>query len=97
MTLGGHDDTMSDSHGASGAPASGTQVPDVHGTARMVEGPHGSTEDHGDAHGHDDHAHAGGALGPIDWSMWGVGIVGVVLALAVVAGFVLATGFNFTA
>ena len=97
MKLGGHDSTMSDSHGATGAPASGTQVPDVHGASHAVEGPHGSTADHGDEHGHDDHAHAGDALGPIDWTMWSVGVVGVVLALAVVVGFVLATGFSFTA
>jgi hypothetical protein len=72
-------------------------VPDVHGTSTAVEGVHGSPDDHGDGHGHDDHAHASETLGPIDWTMWGVGILGVVLALAVVAGMVLATGFSFSA
>ena len=97
MIVGGHNDTMSDSHGATGAPASGAHVSDVHGASRTVDGPHGATTDHGDTHGHDDHAHADAALGPIDWSMWGVGILGVVLALVITAGFVLATGFSFTA
>jgi len=93
---------MSDSHRAtgapaSGAPASGGHVPDVHGASQAVEGQHGSTADHGDTHGHDDHAHADDALGPIDWSMWGVGVLGVALALVIAAGFVFATGFSFTA
>jgi hypothetical protein len=49
---------------------------------------------HGDG-GHDEHGHAADALGPIDWRMWGVGVVGVVSALIVLAGFVVATGFVF--
>ncbi len=94
---GGHDHTMSDSHASTGAPASDAHVPDVHGTSQTVDGPHGATTDHGDAHGHDDHAHADATLGPIDWTMWGVGVLGVVLALVIAASFVLATGFSFTA
>ena len=38
---------------------------DPHAGESMV-GPHGAADDHGDAHGHDDHAHGGEALGPID-------------------------------
>lgn len=51
----------------------------------------------GHGHGHDDHGHGGMQLGPIDWRMWGVGVVGVVSALIVVAGVAVATAFNFTA
>ena len=50
------------------------------------------------AAGHgDDHGHAADTLGPIDTRMWGVGIIGVLAALVVVACFVLATGFSFGA
>jgi hypothetical protein len=54
----------------------------------------------GDGHGgHDDHGghHDGPSLGPIDWRMWGIGVLGVLCALVVVAGFVAATGFAFNA
>jgi hypothetical protein len=74
-----------------------SHVPDVHGDSRAVEGPHGAVTDHGETHGHDDHAHAGGELGPIDWPMWGAGMLGVVAGLLVTWGLVLATGFSFTA
>jgi hypothetical protein len=46
---------------------------------------------------HGDHGHAADTLGPVDWRMWGIGILGVVAALIVVAGFVAATGFVFNA
>lgn len=63
-------------------------VPDQHG------------DDHGqdtdgraqDAHGHDDQG-----LGPIDWTMWGAGVLGAGAALIVTAGFVVATRFAFNA
>ena len=80
---------MSDTHG--------TNVPDLRGPSDTGAGPRGSTADHGDDHGHDDHAHASEALGPIDWAMWGVGVVGVIAALVIVAGFALATHFSFIA
>ena len=52
-----------------------------------------ATSDHGDAQGHDDHAHgAGEGLGPIDTMAWGAGALGVLLGLVVAACFVLATG-----
>lgn len=53
---------------------------------------HHATDDHGDEHGHDDHAHAEDPLGPIDVPAWGAGLIGVLLGLAVVLAFVLATG-----
>ncbi len=62
-----------------------------------------TTAHHADAHpdandgGHDDHGHDADTLGPIDWAMWGVGVLGVVAALMVVAGFALATNFSFIA
>jgi ABC-type Zn2+ transport system substrate-binding protein/surface adhesin len=51
---------------------------------------------HADSHdaGHDDH-HDVGTLGPIDWSMWLVGVAGLVAAAAIVACAVLATSFTF--
>lgn len=49
------------------------------------------------AGGHDDHGHAADTLGPIDWRMWGIGLLGVVAALVVAAGLVLATSFSFNA
>ena len=52
--------------------------------------PH-ATDDHGDEHGHDDHAHAEESLGPVDGPAWGAGVLGVLLGLAVAAAFVLAT------
>jgi hypothetical protein len=53
---------------------------------------HHATDDHGDEHGHDDHAHAEEPLGPLDAPAWGAGILGVLLGLAVTVAFVLATG-----
>jgi hypothetical protein len=57
---------------------------------------HDGTAHHPDAPdaGHADD-HDGGILGPIAWRMWGVGILGVVVALIVVAAFVIATDFGF--
>jgi hypothetical protein len=53
---------------------------------------HHASDDHGDEHGHDDHAHGDvEILGPIDVIAWGSGAVGVVLGLAVALAFLLAT------
>jgi hypothetical protein len=73
--------------------------PEVQTTATMTSSDHGgpAAPDHGTGHGHDDHGHAADALGPIDWKMWGAGLIAVVAALAVLVGFVLATGFAFNA
>jgi hypothetical protein len=77
-----------DDHGAS------AHVADGHGATEIV-GPHGAAGDHGDDHGHDDHGHASEALGGIDWPMWGVGVLGVALALVMTAALTMSTGFNF--
>ena len=62
-------------------------------------GAHGAADAHGTGHdaGHDqdEHGHAVDTLGPIDWTMWSVGILGVIVAMAVATGFAMATGFNF--
>jgi len=52
---------------------------------------HHATDDHGDEHGHDDHAYGDRPLGRLDVPAWGAGILGVLLGLAVVLAFVLAT------
>ena len=54
---------------------------------------HHAPDDHGDEHGHDDHAHSDeDVLGPIDTIAWGAGVIGVVLGLAVAVAFALSTG-----
>ena len=53
--------------------------------------PHGSA-DHGAEHGHDDHAHQGGALGPIDVPAWGALVGGIALGLVVAVCIGLSTG-----
>jgi hypothetical protein len=82
---------MSDTHG--------TNVQDQHGPTHATADAHGAATGnggaHGDGHGHD--AHGGEALGPIGWTMWGAGVLGVIAALIVVAGFVAATDFSFVA
>jgi hypothetical protein len=52
---------------------------------------HHALDDHGEDHGHDDHAHAEEALGPVDRTAWGAGILGVVIGLVIAFCFVLAT------
>jgi hypothetical protein len=49
---------------------------------------HHASDDHGDAHGHDDE---GEPLGPIDGAAWGAGLLGVLIGLGVAFCFVLAT------
>lgn len=56
-----------------------------------VDEPHGAG-DHGDDGGHDDHAHAAEALGPIDWAAWTVGVVGVAIGVVIALGFAVSTG-----
>jgi hypothetical protein len=54
---------------------------------------HHSTDDHGEDHGHDDHAHGDtDPLGPVDTLAWGAGVIGVVLGLAVAFAFASSTG-----
>jgi hypothetical protein len=57
-----------------------------------IAGPHGSTDDHGADHGHDDHAHATEDLGPIDLPAWGAGALGILLGLAVVVAIAIGSG-----
>ena len=57
----------------------------------MASGDHHDVDDHGADGGHDDHAHGGEALGPIDVQAWGAGLLGVALGLAMTACFILAT------
>lgn len=62
---------------------------DPHAGESMV-GPHGTIDDHGETHGHDDHAHGGEMLGPIDVPKWAMAVLGIVLGLIVVFAFVQA-------
>jgi len=65
-------------------------APSPHAGESMV-GAHGSADDHGADHGHDDHAHGGGpGLGPIDLAAWGAAALGIVFGLVVVFAFVQA-------
>jgi len=63
-----------------------TARPSPHAGESMV-GPHGAADDHGEDHGHDDHAHGGEALGPINVAAWGAAVLGIVLGLIVVFAF----------
>jgi hypothetical protein len=69
--------------------ASMAEPPDPHAGEGIV-GPRGSTDDDGRDHGHDDHAHAGTALGPIDVPRWAAAAVGVLLGLLVVLALIQA-------
>jgi hypothetical protein len=62
---------------------------DPHAGESMV-GPHGAADDHGDTHGHDDHAHGGETLGPVDIRTWGALLAGIALGLVVVLALVQA-------
>lgn len=64
---------------------------DPHAGESMV-GAHGAADDHGETHGHDDHAHEGVDLGPVDVMAWGFGALGILLGLVVAVAFVAATG-----
>jgi ABC-type Zn2+ transport system substrate-binding protein/surface adhesin len=54
---------------------------------------HHRTDDHGEDHGHDDHAHGDGdtALGPLDPYAWGAGLLGVGVAIVIAVCFAFAT------
>jgi len=68
-------------------------APSPHDSDAMA-GPHGSMADHGESHGHDDHAHAGAstALGPLDVTAWVAGLSGILLGLAVAIAVGIASG-----
>jgi hypothetical protein len=62
---------------------------DVHASdAPMVGEPHG-LGDHGEDHGHDDHAHAAEGLGPIDWPAYGAGVLGVLIGIVISWAFIV--------
>ena len=67
---------------------------DATGDHDDLSGPHSA--DHGDAmDGHDDHAHAGEGepLGPIDWTAWSLGALGVLLGLIVAVLMAMTVGY----
>lgn len=51
--------------------------------------------DHGDS-GADEHGSAD-TLGPMDWPMWAVGVIGMISGLVMVAALAAASGFAFNA
>lgn len=63
-----------------------------HAPADEHDGPVHGAVDHGGEHGHDDHAHAGEVLGPVDTWAWGAGLLGIAVAAVTVVCFALATG-----
>jgi hypothetical protein len=75
------------------APA--TQHPETNGADGMV-GPHGSTADHGDTHGHDDHAHGGEALGPVDRGLWSAAALGILLGIVVAVALAIGASFQLS-
>jgi hypothetical protein len=73
-------------------------TPESHSEADHAPDTHGAAAGHADgAHSHDAHMHGGMALGPVDVRMYAVGLLGLLLALIVTAGFVAATSFQFNA
>lgn len=66
-----------------------TQAHDPHAGESMI-GSHGTTEDHGDAHGHDDHGRGSAALGPLDVRTWAMAVLGILLGLVVAIAFLQA-------
>ena len=59
----------------------------------LIDTEHHDPATHMDAHtviSDDDHGHAEGTLGPIDWGAWLYAVVGVIVGLVVVAGFWIA-------
>ena len=66
---------------------------DGHRPGDVADEPHG-VADHGEDHGHDDHAHGSEALGPVDvraWAALGVGVAaGLLVAVCLVITRMLA-------
>ncbi|HEY2916810.1 MAG TPA: hypothetical protein VGI98_06305 [Candidatus Limnocylindrales bacterium] len=83
---------MADEHAAPAADATHDAAHGSDHAADGMVGPHGSMDDHGDDHGHDDHAHGEEPVEKIDLPAWGAGVLGVLLGIAVVVALVLATG-----
>ena len=62
----------------------------LHHPGDLADEAHG-TGDHGETHGHDDHAHGEEALGPVDVQAWGALALGVGAGLLVVLCLVITT------
>jgi hypothetical protein len=71
--------------------AHGTQQGGSNHPGDIADEPHGPG-DHGETHGHDDHAHGSEPLGPIDAQAWGAFAVGIGLGLLVAVCVALSTG-----
>jgi hypothetical protein len=69
-----------------------THAESRHVAADEHTGPVHAAADHGGDHGHDDHAHGAGTLGPIDAWAWGAGALGVGVALVTALCFAWSTG-----
>lgn len=81
---------MSQPHGTPESHTEQDHAPDSHAGGGDHEAGHG--DGHADGHGHD-----AVVLGPVDWPMWGVGVVGLLAAAVLTVALVVATGFSFTA
>jgi hypothetical protein len=68
-----------------------TDRPAAHHPGDVADEPHGPG-DHGEDHGHDDHADMTEPLGPLDVQAWGALAGGIALGLAVAACIALSTG-----
>jgi hypothetical protein len=64
----------------------------LHHPGDLPDEAHGP-DDHGETDGHDDHAHAAEALGPVDIQAWGALAIGVLAGLLVALCLVITTSF----
>ena len=62
----------------------------LHHPGDLVDEAHGP-DDHGETHGHDDHAHGVDALGPVDVVAWGALALGLGAGLLVALCLVITT------
>ncbi|HEU4672108.1 MAG TPA: hypothetical protein VFS32_04350 [Candidatus Limnocylindrales bacterium] len=85
---------MTEQRGDAGAEAIAhdADAPSSHAGAGRDHGPDDDAAHHAAViDDHDDHAHMGEALGPVDLTAWTVGVLGVVLGLVVAVCFALAS------
>jgi hypothetical protein len=61
----------------------------------MSDTDHGAHAAAAHGNGHDDHGHAADTLGSINWTMWAVGIIGVLIALVMTVALAMGTGNSF--
>jgi hypothetical protein len=62
----------------------------LHRPGDVADEPHGAA-DHGEEHGHDDHADAEEPLGPIDAPAWAALVGGIALGLLVAVAILIST------